>query len=36
MLKKQNKIFCKQFVRIEKNLLTTEPTKYGLKFSVSV
>ena len=36
MLKKEKKIFCKQFVRIKKNLLTTEPTKYGLKFSVSV
>ena len=35
MLKKYKEIFCKQFVRI-KNLLTTEPTKYGLKFSVSV
>ena len=29
MLKKEKKIFSKQFV-------TTEPTKYGLKFSVSV
>ena len=36
MLKKYKKIFCKQFVRIKKILLTTEPTKYGLKFSVSV
>ena len=27
MLKKEKKIFSKQFV-------TTEPTKYGLKFSV--
>ena len=36
MLKKEKKIFCKQFVRIKRNLLTTEPTKYGLKFSVSV
>ena len=34
MLKK--KIFCKQFIGIKKNVLTTEPTKYGLKFSVSV
>ena len=34
--KKKRKIFCKQFVRIKKNLLTIEPTKYGLKFSVSV
>ena len=34
MLKKE--IFSKQFVRIKRNLLTTEPTKYGLKFSVSV
>ena len=28
ILKKENKIFSKQFV-------TTEPTKYGLKFSVT-
>ena len=34
--KKKKKIFCKQFVRIKKKLRTTEPTKYGLKFSVSV
>ena len=33
---KKKKIFCKQFVRIKRNLLTTEPTKYGLKFSISV
>ena len=33
---KKYKIFCKQFVRIKKNLLTTEPMKYGLMFSVSV
>ena len=32
---KHKKIFCKQFVRTKK-LLTTEPTKYGLKYSVSV
>ena len=36
MLKKEKKIFSKQFVRIKRNLLTTEPMKYGLKFSVSV
>ena len=36
MLKKEKKIFSKQFVRIKRNLLTTEPTKYGLKFSVSI
>ena len=36
MLKKYKKIFCKQFVRIKKKLLTTEPMKYGLKLSVSV
>ena len=36
MFKKEKKIFGKQFVRIKRNLLTTEPTKYGLKFSVSV
>ena len=36
MLKKEKKKFCKQFVRIKRNLLTTEPTKFGLKFSVSV
>ena len=35
MLKKEKKIFCKQFVRIKK-ILTTEPRKHGLKFSVSV
>ena len=35
VLKKEKKIFCKQFDRIKK-ILTTEPTKYGLKFSVSV
>ena len=34
--KKKKKIFSKQFVRIKRNLLTTEPSKYGLKFSVSV
>ena len=33
---KKKKKFSKQFVRIKTNLLTTEPTKYGLKFSVSV
>ena len=33
---KHKKLFCKQFIRIKKNLLTTEPTKYGLKFSVSI
>ena len=33
---KHKKIFCKQFFRIKKSLLTTEPTKYGLKFSFSV
>ena len=31
---KYKKIFCKQFVWIKK--ITTEPTKYGLKFNVSV
>ena len=34
MLKKEKKISSKQFVRIKRNLLTTEPTKYGLKFSL--
>ena len=33
---KHKNIFCKQFVRIKKKLLTTEPMKYGLKFSVPV
>ena len=32
---KHKNIFCKQFVWI-KNLPTTQPTKYGLKFSVSI
>ena len=32
----KRKYFCKQFVRIKRNLLTTEPTKYGFNFSVSV
>ena len=38
LLNLNTKIFCKKFVWIKKkkNLLTTEPTKYGLKFSVSV
>ena len=33
---KHKKIFCKQFDRIKQKLLTTEQTKYGIKFSVSV
>ncbi len=36
MLKKEKKIFSKQVVWIKRNLITTEPTKYCLKFSVSV
>ena len=35
-IEKRKEIFSKQRVRIKRNLLTTEPTKYGLKFSVSV
>ena len=36
ILKKEKKIFSKQFVRIKRNSLTTEPMKYGLKFTLSV